>query len=152
MTEQHAAEEVASEPGAAYVLVIAFVPLFFPHVPFLAMAAMMLGIMEVVMHLAMIKMFRLKHFYSPGLATAVVVLLPISIYTFAYVIRHNVMQPIPWLPAFLYMLFGLGRGSADRHQSERREIQRFFEKRQGGPFGRSPVMAGGRLSAFGSAP
>jgi hypothetical protein len=59
------------------------------------------------MHLAMIKMFRLKHFYSPGLATAVVVLMPISIYTFAYVIRHNVMQPISWLLAFLYMLFGL---------------------------------------------
>src|SRR5262249_27112116 len=68
---------------AACVLVIAFVPLFFPHVPFLAMATMMLGILEAVMHVAMIKMFRLKHFYSPGLATAIFVLLPISIYTCA---------------------------------------------------------------------
>ena len=92
---------------AAYVLVIAFVPLFFPRVPFLAMATMMLGILEAVMHVAMIKMFRLKHFYSPGLATAIFVLLPISIYTFAYVIRHNLMQPVSWLFAFLYMLFGL---------------------------------------------
>jgi hypothetical protein len=92
---------------AAYVLVIAFVPLFFPHVPFLAMATMMLGILEAVMHVAMIKMFRLKHFYSPGLATAIFVLLPISIYTFAYVIRHHLMQSVSWLFAFLYMLFGL---------------------------------------------
>ena len=92
---------------AAYVLVIAFVPLFFPHVPFLAMAAMMLGVLEVVMHLAMIKMFRLKHFYSPGLVTAVVVLLPISIYTFSYVTRHNMMQPTSWLLSFFYMVLGL---------------------------------------------
>jgi hypothetical protein len=30
---------------AAYVLVIAFVPLFFPRVPFLALATMMLGVL-----------------------------------------------------------------------------------------------------------
>ena len=85
---------------------IAFVPLFFPYVPFLAMAAMILGVMEAIMHVAMIRMFRLPHFYSPGLATAIVLLLPISLYTFAYVIRHDLMQPL-WLFAFLYMLFGL---------------------------------------------
>jgi hypothetical protein len=92
---------------AAYVLLIAFVPLFFPNVPFLAMSAMMLGIMEVIVHTAMIRMFRLKHFYSPGLATAVFVLLPISLYPFTYVIRHDLMHPIWWLFSFLYMLFGL---------------------------------------------
>jgi hypothetical protein len=92
---------------ASYVLLIAFVPLFFPRVPFLAMATMMLGVLEVVMHVAMIKMFRLPHFYSPGLATATVVLFPISLYSFVYVIRHDLMQPISWLFAFLYMLFGL---------------------------------------------
>jgi hypothetical protein len=92
---------------AAYGLIIAFAPLFFPNVPFLAVAVMMLGIMEAVMHLAMIKMFRLKHFYSPGLATAFVLLLPISLYTFAYVIQHHLMQPVSWLFAFLYLLFGL---------------------------------------------
>lgn len=92
---------------AAYVLVIAFVPLFFPNVIFLAMAAMMLGIMEAIMHVAMIKMFRLRHFYSPGLATALVILLPISLYSFAYTIQHGLMQPMSWLFAFLYMLFGL---------------------------------------------
>ena len=92
---------------AAYVLVIAFVPLFFPRLPFLAMATMMLGVLKTVMHIAMIKMFRLPRFYSPGLATAIVLLLPISIYAFAYVIRHDLMQPISWLFAFLYIPFGL---------------------------------------------
>ncbi|MBX5204683.1 HXXEE domain-containing protein [Rhizobium sp. NZLR1] len=92
---------------AAYVLVIAFVPLFFPNVPFLAMSSMMLGIMEVVMHTAMIRMFRMKHFYSPGLVTAAFVLFPISLYTFIYVIQHDLMRPLWWLFSFLYMLFGL---------------------------------------------
>lgn len=92
---------------AAYVMIIAFVPLFFPKAPFLVMSAMMLGIMEAIMHTAMIKMFRMKHFYSPGLVTAVFVLLPISIYTFVYVIHHEIMRPIWWLFSFLYMLFGL---------------------------------------------
>jgi hypothetical protein len=92
---------------AAYALVVAFVPIFFPRVPFLTMASMMLGMMEVIMHTAMIRMFRLKHFYSPGLATAFVVLLPISLYTFAYVIQHHLVQPYAWALAFGYMLLGL---------------------------------------------
>lgn len=91
---------------AAYVLILAFVPLFFPRVPFLTMSAMMLGIMEAVMHTAMIRMFRLKY-YSPGLVTAVFVLFPISLYAFIYVIRENLLSPASWLFAFFYMLFGL---------------------------------------------
>jgi hypothetical protein len=91
---------------AAYVLILAFVPLFFPRVPFLTMSAMMLGIMEAVMHTAMIRMFNLRY-YSPGLVTAVFVLLPISLYAFVYVIRENLLSPVSWLFAFLYMLFGL---------------------------------------------
>jgi hypothetical protein len=48
---------------AAYVLVIAFVPLFLPRVPFLAMATTMLGLLETVMHIGMIKMFRRSSTY-----------------------------------------------------------------------------------------
>ena len=36
----------------AYVLLISLVPLFFPGVAFLAIAPMMLGILEIVMHLS----------------------------------------------------------------------------------------------------
>jgi hypothetical protein len=60
-----------------------------------------------VAHVAAIRIFRLKHFYSPGLVTAVGLLLPISLYAFAYAIRHDLMQPISWLFASLYLLFGL---------------------------------------------
>jgi hypothetical protein len=73
----------------AYVLIIAFVPIFFPNLPCLGMAAMMLGVMEAIMQTAMIRIFRMKHFYSPGLATAAILLLPTSLYTFTYVIRGH---------------------------------------------------------------
>jgi hypothetical protein len=89
---------------AGAVLIIALVPLFFPTVPFLAMPAMMLGIMEVIMHTAMIRMFRLPHFYSPGLATAYVLLLPISLYTLIFVIPPDLRQPLPLFLSFLCMV------------------------------------------------
>jgi hypothetical protein len=65
------------------------------------MPTMALGVLETLMHIGMIKMFRLPRFYCPGLATAIVLLLPISIYAFAYVIRHGLMQPTSRLFAFL---------------------------------------------------
>ena len=46
-------------------------------------------------------------FLLAGPVTTVFLLLPISLYNFAYVIQQNLMQPISWLLAFLYMLFGL---------------------------------------------
>ncbi len=91
---------------AVLVLIIGFVPLFFPHVPFLAMAAMILGLLEAVAHVAVIRIFRLKHFYSPGMVTAVVVLLPISLYTISYAVRWSLMSPGLWLLSLLYFLFG----------------------------------------------
>ncbi|HKU24603.1 MAG TPA: HXXEE domain-containing protein [Candidatus Sulfotelmatobacter sp.] len=92
---------------AAYVLIIAFVPLFFPDEPFLAMAPMILGILEAVVHVAVIRLFGLERFYSPGMLTAVFLLLPISVYSITYAVQHNLVPPWFWLFAFLYMLFGL---------------------------------------------
>jgi hypothetical protein len=100
---------------------------------------MMLGIMEAIMHVAMIGMFRLKHFYSPGLATAVVLLLPISLYTFAYAIRHDLMQPVSWLFALLYMLFGLIIAQQIVIRASGMKIYRVPKKRQSGSFRRSPL-------------
>jgi hypothetical protein len=89
---------------AAVVLVIAFVPLLFPRVAFLAMAPMMLGVLEAVEHVGVIKVFRLKHFYSPGMVTAVGLLLPISVYSIVYAVRNDLIQPPAlWLLSFLYM-------------------------------------------------
>ncbi|MCM3756526.1 HXXEE domain-containing protein [Sporosarcina aquimarina] len=92
---------------ASYALIIILFPLFFPNVVWLSMAPMMLGILEVVAHLAAIKMFKLKRFYSPGLVTSVVLMLPISIYTIVYVVQNNLMQPISWLYAFGFILISI---------------------------------------------
>ena len=92
---------------ADYVLIITFVPLFFPKVTWLAIAPMLLGIFEVIAHLGAIRMFNLQRFYSPGLVTAVVVMLPISIYTIVYVVQNNLMQPVYWLFSLIYMVIGV---------------------------------------------
>lgn len=92
---------------ASYVLLITLVPLFFPKVAWLAMAPMLLGILEVVAHLAAIRMFKLKKFYSPGLVTSLVVLLPISAYTIIYAVQNNQMQPIEWLYSLAFMAISL---------------------------------------------
>ena len=92
---------------ADYVLIITFVPLFFPKVTWLAIAPMLLGIIEVIAHLGAIRMFNLQRFYSPGLVTAVVVMLPISIYTIVYVVQNDLMQPVFWLFSLIYMVIGV---------------------------------------------
>jgi len=92
---------------ASYVLFLTFIPLFFSNVHWLAMAPILLGFIEVIAHLGAIKMFNLPRFYSPGLATAVFVMLPISIYTIIYVAQNNLMQPVFWLFSVLYMVAGL---------------------------------------------
>jgi hypothetical protein len=90
-----------------YVLIITFVPLFFPNVIFLGMAPMILGILELFAHLAGIKLSGSDRFYSPGLVTAALVLVPISVYSIVYAVQNNLMSSISWLFSFLYMLFGL---------------------------------------------
>jgi hypothetical protein len=67
---------------------------------------MLLGVLEVIAHSAAIKMFRLKQPYSSGLVTAVVVLLPISIYRIVCcgTARSNLMSWVSWLLSFFYMM------------------------------------------------
>jgi hypothetical protein len=90
-----------------YVLWIAAVPLLFPRVAFLLLAPMLLGVLEAVGHTAIIRVFHLGRPYSPGLATALLVLLPISIYSMTYVVGHHLATPLDWHAAVLYMAAGL---------------------------------------------
>lgn len=90
-----------------YVLVLAFLPLLFPNLVWLALAPIMLGFLEAVMHVVAIKMFNLPRFYSPGMVTALFAMLPISTYSVVYVVQNGLAQPLHWLYAILYMLVGL---------------------------------------------
>lgn len=91
----------------SYVLLIVFVPLFFPKITFLSMAALLLGVLEVFAHLAAIRMYDKSKYYSPGLMTAFVVLLPISIYAILFVSDNALMRPIDWIYSILYMFGSL---------------------------------------------
>ncbi|HBX69707.1 MAG TPA: hypothetical protein DEH25_10115 [Chloroflexi bacterium] len=97
---------------AAAVSVIAFVPLFFPQVVWLAMAPVLLGIFENVAHFGAIKLFKRERFYTPGMATAFFLMLPISVYSLVYVVQNNLMQPIQWLFSFLFMAIVFVAGQA----------------------------------------
>lgn len=91
---------------SCYVVFIVFIPLFFPHVLFLAIAPMLLGLLEVVAHLLAIRMSSTRY-YSPGLITAVVVLMPISLYTLHSIVTTRETHFSTWLFAFFYMAVGL---------------------------------------------
>ena len=98
----HAAEAVLT----GFVLYLVFIPFLFPNVIWMAMASMVLGVMQAIGHTAEIWIFRLKHYYSPGLVTAVTMFLPISIVGITYAVRHDLMQPWQWLYSVLYLLSG----------------------------------------------
>lgn len=59
-------------PTMCLILGFTVVPFFFDTVWWLVMLPVCLGIMEGIVHMACIRLFRLKRFYSPGMATALV--------------------------------------------------------------------------------
>lgn len=89
------------------VLIMFIPPLLFPRRTFLAMVPMMLGVLEVVAHSLATRMFDSVIPYSPGLISAVVLMLPVSVYSIQYTIRNKLLKPSGWAFAFLYMIFGL---------------------------------------------
>lgn len=92
---------------ATIILIIFIPPLLFPRRTFLFAVPMLLGVLEVVAHSLATRMFDSVIPYSPGLVTAVVLMLPVSIYGIQYIVKNKLMPPIHWLYSFLYMIFGL---------------------------------------------
>jgi hypothetical protein len=73
------------------------------------MSTMLIGIIEIFAHLAAAGINK-KHFYSPGLITAVCVQFPAAMYGFCYLISNGFVRGIYWLYAALFLLvplFGL---------------------------------------------
>lgn len=62
------------------IVFFAFVPFFFSEVAWLAMVPAVLGIFEAFIHVVGIKIHHLKKPYTPGMATALVCMLPISVW------------------------------------------------------------------------
>jgi Protein of unknown function with HXXEE motif len=89
------------------VIVLVFIPFFFPQIVFMQLAALFLGFLEAFAHTAAIFIFKIKRPYSPGMATALLVMLPISITGVVLGVQEDLIAPLDWLWAFLYMLLSL---------------------------------------------
>jgi hypothetical protein len=92
------------------VLLVFLPPLLFPRRTFLAMVPMVLGVFELVAHTAGIWMFDRPVPYTPGLATAALLLAPTGIYGIHHAIKNHLIRRLDWLFVFLYMLFAVGIG------------------------------------------
>lgn len=86
-------------------LYIGIVPLFFPDTIWLSTTAMVLGILEMVSHIAAIRMEKKGKSYTAGMVTAFSILPVLSIYGFFYIISNKLMQPAGW--GWLYAVLNL---------------------------------------------
>jgi ribosomal protein S27AE len=95
------------------IIYMALVPMFFPRVAFMGAAPLFLGVIEIFAHLlAAAKMNESHKFYSPGMVTSLLIMLPMTAYGFYTVISQHLVTGWNWLWAFLYLvipLFGLQR-------------------------------------------
>ncbi|GAA4173118.1 HXXEE domain-containing protein [Gryllotalpicola koreensis] len=85
------------------VILVGLGPLFFPAVIFLQLAPLILGMAEALAHTVTILLFKMKRPYTPGMATAVFVMLPISITGIVLGYQHNLIAGLDWLWAVLFM-------------------------------------------------
>lgn len=88
--------------GAVVIAIIffAFIPFFFYELAWLAMVPAILGIFEAFIHVAGIKIHRLKKPYTPGMATAWLLLLPSAICIIVFGTAG--VNGVEWLYSFLY--------------------------------------------------
>ena len=97
-------------PGAAKLMLfcaemlVAFIPLFFPHVYWLCAAPIILGYIETLAHLLATRMNPKHRFYSPGMITALFAMLPISIWGTYELIAVVNMPALDWLWGLLFLL------------------------------------------------
>ena len=95
------------------IIYMALVPMFFPGVTFMGAAPLFLGVIEIFAHLlAAAKMNESHKFYSPGMITSLLIMLPMTAYGFYTVISQHLVTGWNWLWAFLCLvipLFGLQR-------------------------------------------
>lgn len=87
-----------------FLLLIYVLPLCFPNLKVLTLAAMMFNFAELFMHLIAFNV-RLKQWYNPGLVTAVFGLTPISIYYFTSVFDASLFAWYHYVLAVVWFVF-----------------------------------------------
>lgn len=98
-------EESLHLPPTIYIVVLTLLPLLFPGLVFLFLAAMYLGIFEGIIHIVGIKLGRLKKPYTPGMVTAEVMLI-YSIVGIYFAVSKGLVAPLDWLLGLFVFLVG----------------------------------------------
>ncbi len=89
-----------------FTLYATVLPVFLSQWVWPVMSTMLIGIIEIAMHLASARINK-KRFYSPGLVTAVFVQFPVAVYGYYYLYSAELMRGIYWLWAILFLLLPL---------------------------------------------
>jgi hypothetical protein len=86
-----------------FLLLIYILPLAFPRIRFLTLAALFFNFLELFMHLVLFNAAR-KTFYNPGLVTAIFGLTPIACYYFIKVFNANSFLWYDYVIAVIWMI------------------------------------------------
>lgn len=95
-------------PAGILLLLLSVVPFFYHDVPMVVMVVATFGIIEGFVHTVGIRLFHMKHFYTPGAATAWLELV-ISILMITYLIKYNLgdWQDFVFGPIIMFVCFGM---------------------------------------------
>jgi Protein of unknown function with HXXEE motif len=93
--------------GLAYPFYM--IPVFFPDVVWLGLAPVLFGIGQLFMH-GIVGNWKLKSFYSPGLAAVALGHVPLGIWYIIEVYRRGMITPLDWVFAVVYMALFMGLG------------------------------------------
>ncbi len=95
-------------PAGILLLLLSILPFVYHDVPLITMAVATFGIIEGFVHTIGIRLFRMKHFYTPGAATAWLELV-VSILMITYLIKYNLgdWQDYVFGPIIMFVCFGM---------------------------------------------
>lgn len=94
-------------PAGILLLLLSIVPFVCHDVPLITMAVATFGIIEGFVHTIGIRLFRMKRFYTPGMATAWLELI-VSGVMIAYIVINNLGQWYDYVfgPIVMFLCFG----------------------------------------------
>ena len=95
-------------PAGILLLLLSIVPFVFDDVPLITMAVATFGIIEGFVHTMGIRLFRMKRFYTPGMATAWLEMI-VSIVMIAYLVTTNRGEWYDYVfgPVVMLICFGM---------------------------------------------
>jgi hypothetical protein len=82
-------------------------PVFLPHVIWLGLAPMLMGMMQFIVH-GVATNIKMKSIYNPGLGAVVFLHFPIGIYYIWYIVSNGLARGMDWILALIYLAFIAG--------------------------------------------